>query len=200
MTPDVAVSPGLPTRVSGNRSTGWWAVVILIMIESTVFSALIATYFYLYSGAPVWPPDGISPPSLTLPVINAIILWTSVIPMYLGNRAIAHGDNRTLAIWQLVGAAMLVVFLALKVTEYSGLDYQWDTNAYSSIVWTTTGFHTAHVIVVLLKTFPMAVLALKGFWTPRRRSAIQGSTLYWFFVAAAWVPLFATLYLFPNFG
>jgi cytochrome c oxidase subunit 3 len=200
MTPDVAVIPGLPTRVSGRRTTGWWAIVLVIMIESTVFAALIASYFYLFSGASVWPPDGISPPSLTLPSVNAIILWASVIPMYLGNRAIAGGDNRRLAMWQSVGSVMLVVFLVLKVIEYGGLDYQWDTNAYGSIVWTTTGFHTAHVVIVLLKTFPMAVLALMGFWTPRRRSAIQGSTLYWFFVAAAWVPLFATLYLFPNFG
>ncbi len=192
--------PGLPTRVSGNRSTGWWAIVLVVMIESTVFAALIATYFYLFSNATVWPPDGIKPPDLLLPSINAVILWLSVIPMYLGNRAIAGGDNRALAIWQLIGAAMLVVFLALKYVEYSGLDYQWNTNAYGSIVWTITGFHSAHVVVVLLKTFPMAVLALKGFWTPRRRSAIQGSTLYWFFVAIAWVPLFATLYLFPNFG
>lgn len=202
MTTGATPMPGLPTRVSGARSPGWWAIVIVIMIESTVFAALIASYFYLFSFAstPVWPPDGIKPPDLLLPSINAVILWTSIIPMYLGNRAIAGGDNRALAIWQLIGAAMLVVFLVLKYIEYSGLDYRWDTNAYGSIVWTITGFHSAHVIVVLLKTFPMAVLSIRGFWTPRRRSAIQGSTLYWFFVAIVWVPLFATLYLFPNFG
>ncbi|MDP9369227.1 MAG: heme-copper oxidase subunit III [Chloroflexota bacterium] len=190
---------GLPAHVTGSRSTGWWAIVILIMIESTVFASLIASYFYLFSGSTVWPPDGTDAPKLLLPSINAVILWTSVIPAYLGDRAIARGDNRGLRWWRLAGSIMLVVFLVLKYVEYSGLDYRWDTNAYGSIVWTITGFHTAHVLVVLLKTVATQVLAWKGFWNERRRSAVQGTTLYWFFVAGAWVPLFTTLYLFPNF-
>jgi cytochrome c oxidase subunit I+III len=198
MRSEVITAPGVPAFVTGRRTLGWWGVVMLVMIESTVFAALIASYYYLYSGAPVWPPDGISAPSLPLPTINAIILWASMFMAFLGNRAASRGDNRRLAIWYGIGSVMLAGFLTLKVIEYSGYSYYWDTNAYGSIVWTITGFHTAHVIIVLLKTVPMIVLATQGFWTERRRSAIQGAALYWYFVAIAWIPLFATLYLFPN--
>jgi cytochrome c oxidase subunit III len=53
-------------------------------------------------------------------------------------------------------------------------------------------------LIVLLKAIVIQILAWKGFFYERRYAAVQGNTLYWCFVAAVWVPLFATLYIFPN--
>jgi cytochrome c oxidase subunit III len=197
MAVNVTGMSGLPTNMTGSRSAGWWGIVIVILIESTVFAALIASYFYLYTYSPEWPQGGFDPPKLLLPSINAAILFASVIPMYIGDRAMARGDRRGLALWRLAATVFLVVFLALKVYEYSDVEYRWYSNAYGSIVWTVTGFHTAHIIVLILKTIVTQSLAWAGFWRADRRSAVQGTTLYWFFVAGIWVPLFIMLYLFP---
>ena len=190
----------LQTYATGSASTGWWAIVILVLIESTVFAGLISSYFYLFSNATVWPPAGIEPPELLIPIIYTAILLASVIPAWVGDRALGNGDIQGYKLWHVVGTAMLIVFLGIKFYEYSHLDYTWEDGAYGSIIWTIAGFHSAHVIVVLLKTIVTQVLAWKGFFTVRRRSAVQGTTLYWAFVAAAWIPLFATVYLFPNFA
>lgn len=191
---------GLITLGTGSGSTGWWAIVLLVMIESTVFAGLIASYFYIFSNASSWPPDGIKPPDLLLPTIYTIILLGSVIPAYVADRSLARGDIRGLQIWRAVATVMLLVFLGIKYYEYSHLDYLWDDGVYGSIVWIIAGFHSAHVMVVVLKTLGTQTLAAMGFFTERRRSAVQGTTLYWAFVAIAWVPLYATVYLFPNFG
>lgn len=190
----------LQTYATGSGSTGWWAIVMLILIESTVFAGLISSYFYLFSNATVWPPDGIKPPELMIPTIYTVILVASVVPAYVGDRALANGDVRGYKVWHVAGTIMLIVFLAIKIYEYSHLDYTWEDGAYGSIVWTIAGFHSAHVIVVLLKTIVTQALAWMGFFNQRRRSAVQGTTLYWLFVAIAWIPLFATVYLFPNFA
>lgn len=191
---------GLPEMVSGSRGTGWWGILFIVVIESTVFAALIASYFYLYAGSTEWPQEGIDPPALLLPTINAFILFASVIPMYWGDHSIRRGDLHNLRVGRAIGAVLLVLFLVLKWIEYSSLSYDWGTNAYGSIVWTITGFHVTHVIIVLLKTLATQVLAWKGFWNEHRHLTVQTTTLYWFFVAGVWVPLFATLYLFPNFA
>lgn len=191
---------GLPDLVSGSRGIGWWGVLFIVVIESTVFSALIASYFYLFAGSTEWPLGGFDPPELLLPTVNAFILFASVIPMYWGDRAIRSGNLNALRIGHAIGSVMLVTFILLKWVEYNGLSYDWGTNAYGSIVWTTTGFHVAHVIAVLLKTLSVQVLAWKGFWNEHRHLTVQTTSLYWFFVAAVWIPLFATLYLFPNFA
>lgn len=190
----------LTTYATGAGSTGWWAIVFLIMIESAVIAGLIASYFYFFSNATVWPPDGIERPHLLIPTIYSLILIASVIPAYLGDRALANGHVAGLRLWHAVASVMLVVFLGIKGYEYSHLDYLWDDTVYGSIVWIISGFHAAHVLVVLIKTISTQTLAWKGFFNERRRSAVQGTTLYWFFVAAAWVPLYATIYLFPNFA
>jgi cytochrome c oxidase subunit III len=203
MNATVASGSRLPAYVSGSRAPGWWGILLLVVIEATVFSTLIATYFYLFAGsATVWPPDGVSPPDLTLPGINFFILMACAGPILWADRAIRRDDQWGLRLGYVAVLVLATVFLVLKYVEYSGLDYRWDTNAYSSIVWTITGFHSVHVAAVMLKTIAILALAWTGFFGSRRHVAIQGNTLYWLFVIGAWIPLFATLYLFPhaNFG
>lgn len=190
----------LTTYATGPGSHGWWAIMLLIMIESTVFAGLIASYFYFFSNATVWPPDGIKPPDLLIPTIYSIILWASVIPAYVADRSLANGNLGGLKLWRAVATAMLIVFLIMKGYEYSHLDYLWDDTVYGSMVWMIAGFHSSHVVVVLLKTLSTQTLAWKGFFNAKRRSAVQATTLYWLFVVAAWIPLYATVYLFPNFA
>jgi heme/copper-type cytochrome/quinol oxidase subunit 3 len=197
---DTDTSRKLPTFSIGANSPGWWAIVMLMLIESTVFAGLIASYFYLFANATVWPPDGITPPDIGLPIIYTAILLGSAVPAWLADRALANGDIGGLKLWQAIGTAMLIVFLFLKYYEYSNLDYLWDENAYSSILWLIAGFHSAHVALVLIKTLGTQTLAWRGFFHQRRRSAVQGTTLYWVFVVGLWIPLFATVYLFPNYA
>lgn len=198
MVAEAPTGQGLPTYVTGSRSTGWWAILILVLIETMVFSSLIVSYLYLYSSAPEWPPTGIEPPKMLLPIINALLLFATIPVIAFAQKAIDHDAHGRFRLLMALGSLMLIGFLIIKYLEYSGLDYQWDTHAYGSIVWMITGFHTVHVITLLLKSAVIQALAWKGFFSSRRRSAIDGNTLYWIFIVVAWAPLFSTLYLFPH--
>lgn len=190
----------LPAFVTGPKASGWWAIFMLMLIESAVFVGLVSSYFYLFANATVWPPDGTKAPSLGLPLVYTVVLLISGVCAFMGNRAISNGNVDRLQVWRAAGVICLILFLAMKVYEYATLDYQWDESAYTSIVWLIAGFHSAHVLTVVLKDIPIQVLAWKGFFNERRRSAIEGGTMYWIFVVAWWLPLFAAVYLFPNFA
>jgi len=190
---------GMPVFVSGQKSSMWWGIFLLMLIESAVFVGLISSYFYLFANASVWPPDETSTPSLGIPIIYTVALAASGVFALIGNRAITNGDVATMRWWRLAGIASLVVFLLLKAYEYATLDYLWDESAYTSILWVIAGFHSAHVLTVMLKEIPIQILAWKGFFTQERRSAIEGATMYWIFVVSWWFPLFATVYFFPNY-
>jgi cytochrome c oxidase subunit III len=84
-----------------------------------------------------------------MPTINAFILFASSIPMYLADKAIIKGNQKGLAWGLTISIILAIVFLILKYIEYSGYDYNWSTNAYGSITWTITGFHSAHVIALI---------------------------------------------------
>jgi heme/copper-type cytochrome/quinol oxidase subunit 3 len=188
----------LSTYATGSSATGWWGIAMLILIESTVFAGLIATYFYLFANATVWPPDGISQPKLGLPIIYSIVLLASLVPAIMADLRLRNGNLAQMRLLRAVATLMLAIFLVLKAYEYINLDYRWDDGAYGSSVWVIAGFHTGHVITVMLKTFVTQTLAWKGFFNAERRSAVEGTTLYWAFVVLMWIPLFVTLYLFPH--
>jgi cytochrome c oxidase subunit 1/cytochrome c oxidase subunit I+III len=183
----------------GGKSPVWLGMVLLVLIEAVVFASLISSYLYLRSKAEIWPLDGLKAPDLLLPTLNAVLLIASVVPMHLADRGIRRGNQNQLRLGLIAGFVMAAVFLGIKVYEYSNLDYNWATNAYGSMVWTITGFHSAHVIALLLKTIVIIVLAFLGYFTARRYVGVTANSLYWYFVVAVWIPLFALLYLLPNF-
>jgi cytochrome c oxidase subunit 3 len=125
----------LPRMAVGHGETVWWGMIFLVMIESVVFASLVMTYFYLRAGAGGWPPPGIERPDLWLPTVDTLVLLASVVPVMWADRAVRRGQVRTAVLGKLVGQALLVVFLVLKVVEYGGYDYDWSTHAYGSIVW-----------------------------------------------------------------
>lgn len=183
----------------GSEAPLWWGMLGLVAIEATVFSILIASYFYLRMGVPEWPPGALHPPALLLPTVNTLILVASSGTMYWAERKIKGGDGRGLAVWLTVGLVLAVTFQVLKAIEYAHEDFWWDTNAYGSIVWTMIGFHSAHVTAVILKTLVVDVLAWRGYFNKERRLGVTINGIYWHFVVVVWIPLYLTIYWAPRF-
>lgn len=190
--------PLLPVYVLGPKSVIWWAMVCLIAIESTVFLGLIAMYFWLKLVNPAFPPEGIDAPGLLLPTINTVILIIAGAAMIIAKRGIVRGDQRTLKIGQFVGLTLALVFLAIKIVEFSGYDYDWSTHAYGSITWLMSGFHLGHVVSILLKGGVGFAMALRGMFRPDRHLAFELSVMYWTFVVIAWLPIYFTIYISPR--
>jgi cytochrome c oxidase subunit III len=191
-------TPMLPVYVLGPRSVVWWGIIGLLAIELVVFSGFIAMYFWLRLVNPAWPPEGIDRPDLLLPTINTVILLVSGAAMIYAKRAIVRGNQLGLKLGQAFAILLGIVFLAIKYVEYSGYGYDWSTHAYGSITWTITGFHSAHVVSVVMKGFVVLAMGLRGMFRPDRHLAFEVSTIYWVFVVAIWLPLYFTMYISPR--
>jgi heme/copper-type cytochrome/quinol oxidase subunit 3 len=182
----------------GSQGPLFWGMLGIILIESVVFSCLIATYFYMRMRAPSWPPPGIENPDLLLPTIATVILLVSSAPIHWGDTGIERGDNRALRFGMLAGIVLALAFLSVKAYEYSHLPYRWDSHAYGSIVWAISGFHALHVTALVLKTIVVDLLAWRGYFNPRRRLGVTINGIYWHFVVAVWIPLYFLLYWSPR--
>lgn len=186
----------LDTNASGPGANIWWGIVGLIAIEITVFSALIASYFYYDANASHWPPE--PPPELLLPSVNSFVLLGSSLAIAFADRGIRDGRQGRLRVGLVLSILFAIVFLVLKGIELSQKDYRWDTHAYGSIVWTMLGLHSLHVFTVFLKSCVMAVLAFRGYFTDRNYVGVQVNGLYWHFVVVIWIPLYLTIYVSPR--
>lgn len=176
----------------------WWGMLGLILIEAVVVASIISSYLFIRAQHLEWPPGGIAPPDLTLPLISTAVLIASSLTMHWADTGIKRDDMRRLAVGSLIATLLGVAFLVLKAVEYSQVEYHWDDHVYGSLVWLMVGFHSAHVVAVVLKGLVVNILAWRGYFSPDRRIGVTINGLYWHFVVVIWVPLFITLYLVPR--
>ena len=162
---------------------GWWGAALFIATELTLFGCLIATYYYLRFNNAHWPPPGVEPPKVALPLILTGILVSTTVPIFFAVRA-ARSGNARLA-WLLFFVALLVQggYFGIQVHEFlSDLDKMSPhDSAYASIYFTLIGAHHAHVVVGML--IELWVLAkLLGGLTNYRMIGVRVAAFYWYFV------------------
>ena len=162
---------------------GVWGAILLIATEATLFGTLFATYFYLRFKTPQWPPAGIEPPSVTLPLVLTGILVCTSGPLFAASRAARAGRVR--ATWLLLFGALAVqaAYLGVQIHLFGNdLDkFTPDHSAYASIYFTLLGTHHFHVVVgILLEAWLLARL-LRGL-TDYRVVGVRAVSWYWHFV------------------
>ncbi|MCC6829751.1 MAG: heme-copper oxidase subunit III [Thermoleophilia bacterium] len=183
------------------REPGWYAMLLVIATEATVFALLLAAYFFLqFTHEGAWPPPPAEVPRLLTPVLMTVLLTGSSIPAYLADRGARRGRMERVGVLLGATAVLGIAFLVLQVVEYrEKLDvFTPRTDAYGSAFYTVTGLHGAHVAFgVAALLFVLAFTAL-GRYSARRHLAIEVVTLYWHFVHVVWLFVFASLYLSPH--
>ena len=188
----------LPHVGWGPAAAVWWAVWSLITIEGTVFVLLVTVYVYLRGIATAWPPEGIRLPGLAGSTANVLLLLASVVPTVGAHRAALRRDRRATTHYLVVATVLSLGTIALRGVELAQLHVRWDGHAYGSIVWTILGTHLSHLVASTLEDVLLCLLMRFGPLEDRHYVDVTVSALYWYFVVAAWIPLYAVLYLFPR--
>jgi len=161
-------------------------MALFLCAEVTLFGTLIATYFYLDFGSHQWPPAGVKPPSVALPLIATAVLVATSVPMWLAARS-ARAGARAPVIWLIAVAAIVqCAYLAAQVLLFRHDLNQFtpQSSAYGSIYFTLLGAHHAHVLFgILLDLTVLAFVSIRGltnYWL----IGVRGIALYWYVVNA----------------
>ncbi|TWI64312.1 heme/copper-type cytochrome/quinol oxidase subunit 3 [Pseudoduganella lurida] len=185
----------LPTFVFGHRSPMWWGSMGLIAIESTVFGLAIMMYFYLRSHADVWPmTHSGDAPDLLWGTLNTLVLLLSMIPNEIARRAACRMDLRLVRINLVLCLLFSIAFLVLRGFEFTTLNTRWDSDAYGSAVWMLMGLHTLHLLTDTWDSAVLTVLMFTGPIDGKRFVDVSENAVYWYFVVASWLPIYATVY------
>jgi cytochrome c oxidase subunit 3 len=188
----------LPRFAFGTRSILWWGTMGLVVIESTMFAILIATYFYLRTRTSEWPP-GVLDPYMTWGIVNTVLFVVSEAPNIWLKKMAEKMELQKVRI----GLVIIVVFglatLGVRIFEFPALRASWSVNAYTSATWVLLGFHTMHLLTDWFDTAVLAALMFKGPVERKRFVDVAENADYWTFVVIAWLPIFAVIYLAPRF-
>jgi len=195
---DIAVRP-LPVGSPGRKSSGWFGMMTLIATEASLFVYLLFSYFYfaLWSDGAFLPKD---PPKFNLSGPDTVILLLSSVVVWWGEKGARKGHRRQLSLGLLGGIVLGAIFVGVQLIEWSGKPYQFNSSAYSSLYFTITGFHLAHVVIGMLVLLVLLVWSLLGHFDSRRHAPVAIGAIYWHFVDAIWLAVFFTIYVTPYLG
>jgi cytochrome c oxidase subunit 3 len=196
----------LPTGAFDARSPLWWGNLWLLVIETTMFAILVASYFYLRPNFPEWPPPRVdrgpvlynTNPDLGVATANVVLLLASCIPMRWIDRAARRKDQRTVQIGLVICLALGIASIVLRFLEFPAVHFHWNDNAYASTVWTLLGTHLLHLIVLTGETVAIATFAFRCPLDESHALDVTVLAVYWYWVAGIWVPLYGILYFAPR--
>jgi cytochrome c oxidase subunit 3 len=187
----------LPTHAFGTRAPLWWAVLLLVAIESTAMGLLLVSYFYLRGNYEVWPPTAMDPGAMRLAILQAALLGASYVPMMLSVRAARQERLAPTRGWLLVATVLGAAALVVRAFEIPRIPFRWDSHAYGSVFWMIFGLHVTHVLTGVLENGMMIALFSRGPVEEKHFGDVEASALLWYFSVIEWIPAFAILYLAP---
>ena len=189
-------------RTNTGVSNGVLGVLCFLVNEMALFGSLIFMYLYARRASPIWPPyvPGTHTHyeffALQLPTINTIVLLSSGVTMHFCFQALKRGDMRRMLTLLVLTLILGLGFLGGQAYEYKHLlDVNMTSNIFGATFFTLTGLHGLHVSGGVVFLLIILFGTLRGKYNKNNIMVPHAATLYWHFVDAVWVVLYAMFYL-----
>ncbi len=171
-------------------------MICLIIGESAIFAIFVLAYLF-YIGKSAWGPQ--PKEVLEVPVLNTICLLSSSLTIWLSEKAIEHNQIKKFTAWLGVTILLGSIFLGGTGLEWYTLIYHdgltLQTNLFGTTFYSLVGLHASHVIIGLIMLSTLWMCAKTGHVTSKNTERITTLALYWHFVDAVWVVVFAVVYI-----
>lgn len=207
--PDAAPAPQFADLRQQEHAAelGMW---VFLSTEVLFFGGLLLLYYAYRLGYPAGFAEAGRHTDIVIGTINTAVLLTSSFAVAWAVAAVRDGEGRLAAVLLGVAAVLGALFIGLKAVEYlkeyhehlvPGVNFAFagkDANAvelFFVFYFISTGLHAVHLTIGIVALAIMALRTAKGVVTPHRRNAVTVIGLYWHFVDAVWVFLFALIYL-----
>jgi cytochrome c oxidase subunit 3 len=193
MTEGSKPGPPLPFGAIGTSAAGWWGAWLFLLTEASAFSYVFFTYiYYLLQPPSDWSPGG--PPAATYAGFQTGAIIVACLSAWAAQWAVRR-ELVLVALIALAGTFLLAAgFIALQFMDWSSKPFDFPKSTYSSVFFLVSGFYLAHVFVGCIMSLLLLVWTALGYFDHVRHVPISIGSLYWFFLAIAWLAVFVLLY------
>ena len=197
------ISTRRAVKTNTGLSNGLLGIMCFLTSEMALFGSLIFMYLYVRRASHGWPPPGFTgatPFEWQLPTINTIILLSSGVTMHFAFQALRRGRMGSMYTLLVTTIVLGSIFLGGQVYEYTNLltranPLTMGGSTYGATFFMLTGLHGAHVTGGIIFLIVLLIGTIKGRFGQKSTMVPHAATLYWHFVDAVWVVLFALFYL-----
>jgi cytochrome c oxidase subunit 3 len=130
--------------------------------------------------------------------LNTLLLVLSCGPMILTDKAARQGSRGVCQIGLVICVLCGLGAVVLRSFEFSAVYFRWDSNAYGSVVWFMLGMHMLHLLVLTTESVLVTIWIFTREFDMKHRVDIVTVAVYWYWVTAIWVLLYAIIYFVPR--
>ena len=192
-------APGLllPSQYAARNAPGWWALVMSLLVDGSLFASLVFAYFYLWLGSEAWPPAGMAVAGWPAALAALALLPACAGGVAFATRALRRGAmGRAIAGW-LATALLGTAFVAMHAWAMAATGAP-SSHAYASVAWTLAGFHAVHVLLAILFALFVAARLKRGLATAATPLESRVTAGLWRYTVAQGLLAWAVLHLFPR--
>lgn len=182
------------------HAAGVFGMWLFLVTLGVLFVATILGYLVVRlnpdPAEPFMPAD--APPLPRLLLFSTVALMASGATMHGTVRAIRSGMRERAARLAAATLALALGFLALQAWAWIDLwraELRIEDSLYAWSFYVLTGLHAAHVLGGLVPLVVVCVRARAGRYSPAHPEGAVYCAMYWHFLDAAWLALYATLWL-----
>lgn len=195
-----SITEGTTTAAPRSASLAWWGMVWVVATELTLFGVLLSSYFWIrWQTTGGWPPADMPDPKLLYPTLLTAAMAVSALTMWAAERAARRGRAGKLSAGLLGTLVLAGAYFTFQTLDYLEKlkTFTPQDHAYGALVYTITGAHAAHAVVGTLLVIWVLVRAWQGTYTPARHVGVTVAALYWYFVVAVALAVYASVTLSP---
>jgi cytochrome c oxidase subunit I+III len=191
---DVGGGVRLPDYMSGARSHSWWAMVVLMLVDGSIFACLVFSFFYLWT-------EGMSLPLLGASMFSAALWAAGGIGMKVANSIFTASQARTsFDVLMLAAVAAMWAGFAVNFQALWEAGLRPEAHAYAATAYTMLAWQGLHAALLTLMTTYTLVRRWAGLLSPTHRNTFDNTRIMGYYSAAQALVALAVLHAPRVFG
>lgn len=184
-------SENLSPNDQGQEIISSVGMIVALVSFAMLFATLMMGFAMYRFTSPVWPPAGMTKPSLFLPTLSTLCIFLSSLSYMYFEKNIA--DKKGLITTMILGIGfMLMQTLLWNQLKTQGIFVS--SGIFASIIYAFTWIHAAHIVVALALLLWLFTFGLKEINT-KARLRVSSVGKFWHFLGIVWLIMFLTIFV-----
>jgi len=196
---EVADGVFLPTQLTGRHSHSWWAVVILLCVDASVFASIAFAHVHVSMAALICPPPGAALPDTAWPLMSGALMVAGSLALAFAQRRFGRSAGQG---WLRIAVMAALVFaggsLAMDLYGHLQAGLNPRADAWSATVAALLGWQAFHVGVLVIMACYLLARSLLGVLQPRARATLDNIVLFWHYVTVQSIVAAGLVQLLPG--
>ena len=195
---EIGEGVSVPVGEKGRASHSWWAMIVLLCVDASVFASLAFAHIHLAMALDVCPPAGAALPARAWAWGSGAALAAGSLAMAWAVRQLAKGSQARLMLAVVAAIVCVVLSFGLDLAGHLRAGLQPGTTAWGATVAALLGWQGLHAALLLVMGVYLTVRSASGRLRPDARATLDNTAVMWHYVTAQGVLGMGLVRLLPQ--